>query len=183
MTEKNETVVDLLRAQHEEIRRLFTIVEGNTGAVRHDAFDRLRHLLAVHETAEEEVVHSFARRELSDGDKVVDARLEEENQAKGTLAELERLGPDAHEFDALFAQFRKDVEEHAAHEEREEFPQIAKKATEQQLRGMAAAVKAAEAVAPTHPHQGTESVAKNLLAGPAAAVVDRARDAIAKVRG
>ncbi|WP_207944792.1 hypothetical protein [Actinomadura rubrisoli] len=37
-------------------------------------------------------------------------------------------------------------------------------------------------VAPTHPHQGTESPMKNLAVGPFAAVVDRARDAIGKAR-
>lgn len=48
---------------------------------------------------------------------------------------------------------------------------------------MAKAVRAAEAVAPTHPHQGVESPTKNVAVGPVAAVADRVRDAIEKVRG
>jgi hypothetical protein len=43
---------------------------------------------------------------------------------------------------------------------------------------MAAAVRAAEAIAPTHPHPGTESATKNMLAGPLLAMSDRVRDLI-----
>jgi hypothetical protein len=46
----------------------------------------------------------------------------------------------------------------------------------------AEAVRGAEAAAPTHPHQGTESPAENLAVGPMAAVADRVRDAIGKIR-
>ena len=41
--------------------------------------------------------------------------------------------------------------------------------SEAQRRGLAAAVKVAEAIAPTHPHPGVETATKHLLAGPAAA--------------
>ncbi|MCW2883486.1 MAG: hypothetical protein JWL58_348 [Streptosporangiaceae bacterium] len=171
-------VVELLQHQHQQIRKLFSQVEKTSGRGRAEAFDRLRHLLAVHEIAEEEIVHPFARRALGDGARVVAARLHEENRAKHTLKELERIGTHSREFMPLFAKFRKAVEAHADHEERQEFPQLIRNSTPEQLRGMAAAVKAAEAVAPTHPHPGTESPAKNLIFGPMMAVADRTRDLI-----
>ena len=43
---------------------------------------------------------------------------------------------------------------------------------------MAAAVRAAEAIAPTRPHPGVESAKLNFIAGPFASMVDRARDAL-----
>jgi hypothetical protein len=43
---------------------------------------------------------------------------------------------------------------------------------------MAMAVQAAEALAPTRPHPGVESAKANLVAGPFASMLDRARDAI-----
>ncbi|CND46713.1 hemerythrin HHE cation binding domain-containing protein [Mycobacterium tuberculosis] len=183
MAEKAENVVDLLLAQHDEIRRLAATVEKSGGKARKDAFDELRRLLAVHETAEEEVVHPFARRAIGNGSRVVDDRLKEENKAKGVLSELEKMDTDSPGFAEKFAAFHKDVEAHAAHEEREEFPRIRQEATPEQMRGMAKAVRAAEAVAPTHPHQGAESPTKNIAVGPLAAVTDRVRDAIDKVRG
>jgi hypothetical protein len=39
-------------------------------------------------------------------------------------------------------------------------------------------VRAAEALAPTRPHPGTESAKANLVAGPVLAIADRARDLI-----
>lgn len=46
-----------------------------------------------------------------------------------------------------------------------------------------AARSAVEAMAPTHPHPGSESAAKNLTLGPFAAVIDRTRDAVRKAMG
>jgi hypothetical protein len=40
------------------------------------------------------------------------------------------------------------------------------------------AVAFAESIAPTRPHPGVESAAANMLVGPFAAMLDRARDAI-----
>ncbi|MEU8799134.1 hemerythrin domain-containing protein [Spirillospora sp. NPDC048819] len=182
MAHHDENVVDLLLSQHDEIRGLAATVEKSTGETRRTAFDRLRELLAVHETAEEEVVHPFARRSIDDGSHIVDERLEEENEAKGVLSRLEKLDPDSVDFEELFSDFHKDLEAHASHEEKEEFPRLRREATDEQMRGMAKAVRAAEAVAPTHPHQGVESPAKNIMTGPIAAVADRVRDAIGKRR-
>jgi hypothetical protein len=43
---------------------------------------------------------------------------------------------------------------------------------------MAAAVRAAEAIAPTRPHPGIESAKENFAVGPFASMLDRARDAL-----
>ena len=178
---QNETVIDLLRRQHKEIRTLFAKVEKASGKARAEAFDELRCLLAVHETAEEEVVHPFARRTIGNGDRIIDARLKEEKEAKELLQRLEALDTDSAEFERILARLRKDVESHAEHEENVEFPEVITKSSPEQLKGMAAAVKAAEAIAPTHPHPGTETPATHVALGPVAAVVDRTRDAIHKV--
>ncbi|HEX6472029.1 MAG TPA: hemerythrin domain-containing protein [Streptosporangiaceae bacterium] len=176
-------VIELLLQQHREIHRLFGEVEGATGVRRVEAFDRLRRCLAVHETAEEEIVHPFARYAAADGAEVVEARLAEEKHAKQTLQRLERLDPALPEFAAALAELRAAVLAHSQREEDEEFPRIRANSTPQQLRGMAAAVRAAEAVAPTHPHPGVESPTANLLAGPLAAMIDRTRDRIRQTAG
>ncbi|WP_198141680.1 hemerythrin domain-containing protein, partial [Micromonospora sp. ATCC 39149] len=90
-----EDVVDLLLAQHARIEELFLLVVGGTGQVRRDAFDALVRLLAVHETAEEEVVHPLSRTLPGEGgDAMVDERLAEEKQAKQTLKALVAAGVD-----------------------------------------------------------------------------------------
>lgn len=180
MTSKqaNEDVVDLLVRQHQEIRDLFSELETATGDRRRDAFRDLVRLLAVHETAEEEVVHPAARTADGDAEAVVEARLGEERKAKELLSHLVEMGPDAEGFDTLLLQLRDDVLAHADHEEHEEFPRLRASCDADELRGMALAVRAAEAVAPTRPHPGVESATANLVLGPPAAIMDRARDLI-----
>ena len=51
------------------------------------------------------------------------------------------------------------------------------------LRRMGSAVRAAEAIAPTHPHAGVESAKLNFAIGPFASMLDRARDLIGQALG
>lgn len=110
-------VVAFLTAQHEQVKQLFADVLAAEGADRTEKFTALRRLLAVHETAEEEIVHPRARREISDGERIVDERLNQENEAKQTLAELEKLDVDDPQFESSFREFQADVLEHAESEE------------------------------------------------------------------
>lgn len=136
------------------------------GKAQQDTFDRLRQMLAVHETAEEEVVHPAARLALEGGhDGLVDDRLAEENEAKKMLSELEGMSPGQPSFSTRLNELRMAVLAHARAEERYEFAHLRDKSDQSTLRAMATSVKAAEAFAPTHPHAGVESATANLAAG------------------
>lgn len=174
-----EDVIDLLVGQHQAIKTLFVEVLARSGKEREATFIDLRRLLAVHEAAEEEVVHPKAKRKIPNGDNVVDERLTEENEAKKALAELEAMDVDSDEFTDAISRLRTAVLEHAAHEEAEEFAELGEELSVEELERMSRAVRIAEAVAPTRPHPGVESQTANLLVGPFAAMLDRARDAIA----
>ena len=176
-TQVEEDVIALLVRQHTEIRELFTKLETATEDERRDTFRTLVRTLAVHETAEEEIVHPAAR-SADGGEAIVEARLGEEHRAKELLSTLDKMGPDAEGFDTLVLQLRDDVLAHAEHEEREEFPRLRTAYSAEQLRGMAVAVRAAEAIAPTRPHPGVQSAKANLLLGPPSAIMDRTRDLI-----
>jgi hemerythrin superfamily protein len=178
-----DDVVTLLVAQHERIRSLFEEVDKTAGRDAKQArFEELRRLLAVHETAEELIVHPEARH-ADGGSEVVDARLREEHDAKELLAELDGMKVTDPEFLDRLALLRQAVLDHAGSEEREEFPLLRQNTNEKTLARMASAVRAAEAMAPTHPHPGVESMTANLMAGPIASVVDRTRDAVRAVLG
>jgi hemerythrin superfamily protein len=176
-------VVDLLIHQHALIRDLFVEVAAATGQRRRELFEQLVRLLAVHETAEEEVVHPLARQLVPDGAAVVDDRLREEHDAKQVLEQLDGMDPDAPEFLPALDQLRHEVLAHATSEERYEFYRLREKASPSQLKAMERAVKAAEAMAPTHPHAGVESATANVLMGTPIAMMDRVRDAIQRVTG
>jgi hemerythrin superfamily protein len=176
-------VIDLLLAQHAMIRDLFDEVEQAPADQRGEAFTRLVRMLAVHETAEEEIVHPYARRKIDGGDGVVDDRLEEENEAKELLTRMDEAGPEAPDFMENLLMLRAAVEAHARSEERYEFTQLRGHTTEAERRAMAVGVKAAEAMAPTHPHAGTESATKNVLVGTPIAMMDRIRDVVRQAMG
>jgi hemerythrin superfamily protein len=178
-----DDVVSLLVAQHERIRSLFEEVDKVEGRdVKQARFEELRRLLAVHETAEELIVHPEARH-ADGGSDVVNARLQEERAAKEVLAELDGMKVTDPGFADRFAMLKQSVLDHAASEEREEFPLLRQNTSEKTLTLMASAVRAAEAMAPTHPHPGVESMTANLMVGPIASLVDRTRDAVRAVLG
>jgi hemerythrin superfamily protein len=176
---RDQDVVDLLMEQHNEIKDLFARLERARGAKKQELFEDLVRLLAVHEAAEEEVVHPTARRNIASGEAIVDKRLQEEDEAKHELAELYDLGVDHPDFDARLAKFAEAVVHHATREENEEFAKLRQALTEDQLRTLAGAVRTAEATAPTRPHPSAgESATANLMLGPPLAIFDRVRDAV-----
>ncbi|GGZ05179.1 hemerythrin domain-containing protein [Streptomyces poonensis] len=182
MTERTD-VVELLKAQHTRIRNLLDEVMAAKGEQRKEHFHELVRLLAVHETAEEEVVHPFARKNIENGELVVNDRIREEERAKEVLSRLDDMDTDSSQFMQQFKELRQNVLDHAEAEEKYEFAQFSKIADRTKLENMARAVKAAEAVAPTRPHPGADTAVKNLAVGPVAAVIDRTRDAIRKAMG
>jgi hemerythrin superfamily protein len=180
MNTQEQDVVGLLEQQHEHIRALFAAVEGAGSDLKQESFEELRRFLAVHETAEELITHPQART-AEGGNAVVDARLEEETESKKMLADLDGMKVTDPEFAPKFAALKSAVLAHAEAEEQQEFPLLRAQHDQAQLDKMAAAVRAAEAIAPTHPHPSVgSSLTTNLMAGPLASVLDRTRDAVKK---
>ena len=176
--QSTDDVVKFLKGQHNLIKDMFDeVLSASSGEAREKSFIALRQLLAVHETAEEMVVHPRARREIADGDAIVDARLHEEHAAKEHLSKLEGMDIGSKAFIDELTTFRDAVVEHAEHEENEEFSKLQRNLDAEELKRMAAAVQAAEAIAPTRPHAGVESAKLNFAVGPFASMLDRARDA------
>jgi len=177
--QSTDDVVKFLKDQHNLIKDMFEeVLSASSDEARDKAFTQLRQLLAVHETAEEMVVHPRARNELNDGDAIVDARLKEEHEAKEQLSKLEKLDVSSKEFIDELTKFRDAVVDHADHEENEEFNKLQRQLDSDDLGRMAKAVLAAEAIAPTRPHAGVESAKLNFAVGPFASMLDRARDLI-----
>lgn len=177
--QSTDDVVKFLKDQHNLIKDMFEeVFSASEAKAREKAFIDLRKLLAVHETAEEMVVHPRVRHEAAKGDEIVDARLEEEHKAKEMLSNLESMDVSSPQFIEELAKFRDAVLDHAEHEENEEFTQLERNLTSDDRERMAKAVLAAEAISPTRPHPGVESAKMNFAAGPFASMIDRARDLI-----
>jgi hemerythrin superfamily protein len=171
-------VIRLLLEQHARIRDLFADVSTATGGHKQQAFDELRALLAVHETAEEMVLRPISKDVA--GEDVVRARNEEEQDATEVLKRLEQLEISSAEFDTMLAQLQAAVAQHAENEEQEEFPHVLAECDAEKRQSMGKALKGAESIAPTHPHPSTagQSAVVQMAVGPFISLVDRARDAL-----
>jgi hemerythrin superfamily protein len=174
-----DDVIGFLKAQHNLIEDMFDqVLHASDPHAREKPFVQLRQLLAVHETAEEMVVHPRVRREVDAIDSIVDARLEEEHDAKELLSSIEKIDITSQQFIDELTKLRDAVLDHALHEESFEFPKLQRELDAEELKRLGTAVRAAEAIAPTRPHAGVESAKLNFAVGPFASMIDRARDLI-----
>ncbi|HEY9305306.1 MAG TPA: hemerythrin domain-containing protein [Mycobacterium sp.] len=172
-----DEVVAFLKAQHNLVEDMFDqVLHASDPHAREKPFVALRQLLAVHETAEEMIVHPRVRRDVDGMDSIVDARLEEEHDAKKLLSAIEKLDVTSKEFIDELTKLRDAVLDHADHEEKYEFSKLEKELDADELKRLTKAVQAAEAIAPTRPHAGVESAKLNFAVGPFASMLDRARD-------
>lgn len=172
-----EQIIEVLRQDHDEVRQMLAQLEQSTGDERRDLFHQLVGELIRHEVAEEEIVRPVSRRDA--GDAIAEARIKEESEAEALLKEMEKLDPASGEFATKLTTLRTSVEKHATAEETEEFPKIQQSESPDRLESMAKAYQAAKTIAPTRPHPSTPNTATaNMLVGPIASVMDRARDAV-----
>jgi hemerythrin superfamily protein len=139
-----QNAINLLVAQHQEIRNLLDQVESGPAERRALRFEELRQLLMVHETAEDEVLRPVTRREVPDGDQVAADREAEERAANQALDELAGLDVDSAEFLERFASFKADVLAHAENEEESEFPAIRDREADGDLMRLGDEIKAAQ---------------------------------------
>jgi hemerythrin superfamily protein len=169
-------VVDLLLDQHRVIRELCDEISSAAVADREQPFRSLLRLLAVHEAVEEELVHPYVKRRVDGAKAAVADRVEEEREVNRMLVALDALGPTDPGFGELFARFRRALLTHADKEESSEFAGLRSVTRPAERTAMAAAMRVASALAPTHPHPGNESASRALLVGTPLAMIDRARD-------
>ena len=133
-------VVDLLLDQHAEFRRCFGRLKVAAGEPKKRLFENVTRLLAIHECAEQLVVHPV----LGNDSPIVQERLLEEKAIEDALSDLYDLRVGNPRFDGRFAVFARLALEHAENEEREEFPLVRDGLPADELRRLAVGVRAVE---------------------------------------
>jgi hemerythrin superfamily protein len=170
-------VIRILLEQHAQVRDLFAEVQKAPAAERQEPFDRLRALLAVHETGEELVLRPQA--DDSEWKSVATERNNEEDEANHVLASLEDMDTASEAFLEKLKEFEEAVDEHAEAEESQEFPRVLQALDEDKRRKLGSRLQAVEKMAPTHPHPtAAGSTTAQALTGPFATMVDRVKDAL-----
>jgi hypothetical protein len=139
-----ENAVNLLIAQHQEIRNLLDQVESGPAESRTLRFEELRQLMNVHETAEEEVLRPITRREAKDGNRLANGLSAQEAAAQQALAALAALDVTSDEFARQFTTFRAGVLDHMSDEESQELDALRERKDVGDLMALGEDVKAAE---------------------------------------
>ncbi len=174
---RTQDAIDVLIADHREVEQLFTQIESGA-AGKDEAVRKVIRELSIHAAIEEQVLYPVMRRALADGDAKVEEAIKEHQEAKEALADIEQLG-DSPPREQKLQQLMEGVRHHVEEEEHELFPEMRSAVSEDELRKLGAALVAAKKMAPTHPHPNAPATPPgNIVAGAAAAVVDRARDAL-----
>jgi hemerythrin superfamily protein len=135
------------------------------------------HDLSVHAAVEEQFVYPLIRAKVEGGSEMADEAIEEHQDAKRLLADLEKHDAGSDEHSAAMQQLIAAIRHHVEEEEGEVFPQLRESVDGSTLDKMGTLVEQAKKVVPTHPHPLVPGTATaQLVAGPWAATVDKVRD-------
>lgn len=178
-TSTQPNAIDLLTADHADVEQMFRQIETLPESdARSELVAGVIRELSVHAAIEEQVLYPAMRKALPDGDHLVQEAIEEHQQVKETLAAIERADSAA-ERDPHLVSLIGNVRHHVEEEETELFPKLRASITTAELQELGAELAAAKKLAPTHPHpKAPNTPPGNLVGGVAAAVLDKARDAL-----
>jgi hypothetical protein len=117
---------------------------------------------------------------MPDGNGLADEAIEQESQAKQVLNKLAKLGGSDSEFDTLIGTFIPACRGHIAFEEARVWPGLRKVLSPDESQELGEKIVKAKKRGPTRPHPRTPPTPAVLATvGPAVAVIDKLRDAVA----
>jgi iron-sulfur cluster repair protein YtfE (RIC family) len=126
---------ELLKNDHEKVSAIFENVEATSAsdaALRQSMFAQLKTELEIHAHIEETIFYP-ALREASEAREIVIEALEEHQEVKDLLAELDGMPVDTDEWSERMEELREGVEHHVAEEEGEMFDKAREVLSQQQL--------------------------------------------------
>ena len=116
--------IELLKTQHQEVKKLFKKIEKAEGDEKLDLFEQLADDLAVHATIEEK--HFYPATRSARTEELLQEAVEEHLSVKRIIADLLEMSPDDAQFDAKVTVLEEQVEHHVEEEETELFPKVQK---------------------------------------------------------
>src|SRR5436190_8361464 len=122
-SDDNLNAMDLLKAQHRYVEKLFATIEKTDGARKEAVFRELADMLSVHATIEERIFYPSVKTPATED--ILRESVEEHLAMKRLLADMMDSGVDGDEFDAKLKVLQEEVTHHAKHEEeRKLFPLV-----------------------------------------------------------
>jgi hemerythrin superfamily protein len=171
-------VIELLENDHREVDELFRRVNLSDKPESLDELTKqIVHDLSVHAAVEEQFVYPLIRAKVDGGGALADEAIEEHQEAKRLLADLEKQEAGSAEHSATMQELIGAIRHHVEEEESDVLPKLRAEVDESMLDKLGVLVEQAKKVVPTHPHPLVPGTATaQLVAGPWAATMDKVRD-------
>lgn len=126
--------VDLLTKEHEEAKGLFERIEASSDPAEKDQFlKEVMVALRAHTKIEEELLYAPVREQLEGGGKMFEEAMQEHQEAKKAMNELEKMSATDPEWQDHFDILMHGVLHHAKEEETEMFPKLRETFSQQRL--------------------------------------------------
>jgi hemerythrin superfamily protein len=123
---RQKDAIQLLKADHREVEKLFGQFEKASGEARQMRLARKICLeLKVHTGIEEEIFYPASREFLKD-DEIVNEGLVEHQAAKDLIAQIEGMDASDEMFEAKMSVLQEQIEHHVQEEEKQLFPKLQK---------------------------------------------------------
>lgn len=170
----------VLKNDHNAVKAMLAELEVGslTGEQRKRLADRLVMEESKHEAVEEMYFWPAVRERVAGGDDLAERAISQETEGKGVLDQIDKAGEDDTQLRRLIAQFATAGRAHIAYEEEQVWPRLTQVMGAADLERLGEQLEQAKKTAPTRPHPHTPPNPGTLkAAGPAAALVDRVRDA------
>ncbi len=171
--------IELLRSDHDELRRLLSALETGPVLAKGGPADGGRAAQLViaasgHEAIEEQYFWPLVRRRVQNGPRLADEAVSQEQDVKCLLGLLEKHGSDA-----PLRQVIAVTRAHIDFEETQVWPGVQLALSEQELGDLGVQLEQAKRLAPTRPHPHMPCTPEMLkVAAPIAGAADRIRDAL-----
>jgi len=137
----------VLEQDHQNVKGLFQEMgRASDQNRRKELFDRIDTELEIHAHIEETVFYPAIEHHEELSEMVAEA-LEDHQEAKALLEELEELGSDSHEFGSKLQELMEGVEHHVQEEEGEMFPKVRELFNEGQLEQLGQDLESAKGTA------------------------------------
>lgn len=117
--------IELLKADHDKVDRLFQKVKATDEDEHKELFKKIKAELDVHTHIEEKIFYPRLKQEKELEDITLEG-IEEHHQAKMFLRELANLTEDSEKFEPKLKVLMEDITHHVQEEEGEMFPKVEK---------------------------------------------------------
>jgi hemerythrin superfamily protein len=125
--------LELLKQDHQKVKKLFKEAEGAEGKKQQQIFDQIKAELEMHTHIEETVFYPAVQKYEELKDMVLES-IEEHRQVKTLLREMDNLVSDSEKFEPKLKVLTENVEHHAEEEEEQKmFPKLRQLMNRQEL--------------------------------------------------